>query len=287
MTLFSILSYPPILLGGIILVVSGVVFPVSGIFILQLNLVPLRFVMMHGALLGGALALWMGISPLPLALGVNLLLIGILTLRGGLLGKNGSLTLEGSKATTFLMVSTVALAFLVIYKANVPAKDTLALLWGSIYALDTVDVWAFAGIAGCNAFYILRWHREILAVLYDREVAHTSGVRTSFHGSVIVLLAGLTVSLSMRFLGALLVDAVVLLPALIGLSIGRSVRGSFRIATLAGGASALAGFFVGILIDIPVSSSVTLCAVVLFGLAFGWKKIRTIWGGIRWRRGIG
>ena len=276
MDLLSVLSYPPILWGGIILFVSGLVFPVSGIFILRLNLVPLRFVMMHGALLGGAIALWLGSSPLPLVLGVNLLLIGSLSLWGGVMGSRESLSMQGSKATTFLMVTTIALAFLVIYKANVPAKDTLALLWGSIYALDRVDIWSFLGIAGCNALYIIRWHRAILAVLYDREIAQTSGVPTSFHVAFIIVLAGLTVSLAMRFLGALLVDAVVLLPALIGLSLGRSVRGSFRIASLAGGISALLGFLVGILVDIPVSSSVTLCAVGLFALAIGWDKIRAL-----------
>ncbi|GAB4223291.1 MAG: metal ABC transporter permease [Spirochaetales bacterium] len=274
MNLLSVLLYPPILLGGVLLFISGLVFPIPGVFILRLNLVPLRFVMMHGALLGGALALWIGISPLPMALAVNLLLIGTLALWGGLGGGKESSNLQGSKTTTFLMVTTIALAFLVIYKANVPAKDTLALLWGSIYALDKVDVWSFIGIAGCNAFYILRWHREILAVLYDREIARTAGARASFHGVVIVLLAGLTVSLAMRFLGALLVDAVVLLPAFIGVSLGRSGRGSFRIASLSGGVSSLLGFLGAILVDIPVSSSVTLCAVVLFGLALGWRSIR-------------
>lgn len=268
------LSYPPILWGGIILFLSGLVFPVSGIFILRLNLVPLRFVMMHGALLGGALALWLGFSPIPLVLGVNLLLIGSLSLWGGIIGSRESLATQGLKATTFLMVTTIALAFLLIYKANVPAKDTLALLWGSIYALDKVDIWSFLGIAGCNAFYILHWNREILAVLYDRETAQTSGVPTYFHVTFIIILAGFTVSLAMRFLGALLVDAVVLFPALIGLSLGRSVRGSFRIASLSGGISTLFGYLVGILVDIPVSSSVTLCAACLFVLAFVWYKIR-------------
>jgi len=277
--LLSVLSYPPILWGGIILIVSGIVFPVSGIFILRLNLVPLRFVMMHGALLGGALALWLGFSPLPLVVGVNLFLIGTLSRWGGGIGNRESLAMQGSKASTFLMVTTIALAFLVIYKANVPAKDTLALLWGSIYALDRVDIWSFLGIAGCNALYIIRWHREILAVLYDREIAQTSGVPTSFHVAFIIVLAGLTVSLAMRFLGALLVDAVVLLPALIGLSLGRSVRGSFRIASLSGGISAFLGFLAGVLVDIPVSSSVTLCAVGLFALALIWGKIRALQGG--------
>lgn len=278
MHLLTILAYPPILLGGIILFLSGVVFPIPGIYILRLNLVPLRFVMMHGALLGGALALWLGINPLPLALAMNLLLIGILSLWGGIGEGGGSSNLQGSKATTYLMVSTIALAFLIIYKGNIPAKDTLALLWGSIYALDAVDVWSFIGIAGCNAFYILRWHREILAILYDREIAQTSGVPTKFHGAVIVLLAGLTVSLAMRFLGALLVDAVVLLPALVGISMGRSVRGAFQMASLTGGVSALLGYLLGILVDIPVSSSVTLCAVVLYGQFLGFRKIRMVGG---------
>ena len=50
-------SYPPILKGFIVLLLAGCFFPLTGIFVLKLNLIPLRFTLMHGTLLGGAAAL--------------------------------------------------------------------------------------------------------------------------------------------------------------------------------------------------------------------------------------
>ncbi|MFQ3621611.1 MAG: metal ABC transporter permease, partial [Spirochaetales bacterium] len=208
MNLLTLLSYPTILIGGLVLLGSGFIFPIPGIFILRLNLIPLRFVLMHGALLGGAIALFVQVNPLPIVLGVNLLLIVCITLWGGRKGIEGrSIFLQGAQITTFLMVTTIALAFLILYKAEIPAKDTLSLLWGSIYALDSLDLWMFLGVSLSNFFYLIKFHREILAVLYDREIATTSGVRTELHLYVITTLAGLTVSLAMRFLGALLEPA--------------------------------------------------------------------------------
>ena len=276
MHLLDVLAYPPILLGGIILLIAGCIFPLPGIFILRLNLVPVRFVMMHGALLGGAIALALGINPLGTTLGVNLAIIGIIALwEGGLRADGSSLPFRGTQITTFLMIVTIALAFLIIYKANVPAKDTLTLLWGSLYALDGIDLVLFAGIAGMDLLYMLGWHRQIVALLYHQEIARTAGVRTDIHYPVVVILSGLTVSLAMRFLGALLVDAIVLLPAFIGISLGSSVRKSFFVATLAGFVSACIGYLLSILIDIPVSSSVTLGGVGLFLCARIYLRLRT------------
>jgi zinc transport system permease protein len=269
--LLTALSYPPILTGFLVLLVSGAVFPVTGVFILRLHLVPLRFVMMHGALLGGALALLLGINPLAAGIGVNLLVIAIIAASAR--GSDPS-SGAGGRTTTFLMIITVALAFLIIYKANIPAKDTLTLLWGSIFALDRTDLIVFAVIAGADGLYILGWRREITAVLYDRTAARAAGVRADIHYPLIVVLAGLTVSLAMRFIGALLLDAVLLLPAFIGLSMGRSARGTYIKASAAGFLSVLSGYTLAIVVDIPVSSSVTFCGVALYAAASGAVRLR-------------
>ena len=57
MNIAQAFSYPPIMRGFLALVIAGCFFPMAGVFILRLNLVTLRFTLMHAALLGAAIGL--------------------------------------------------------------------------------------------------------------------------------------------------------------------------------------------------------------------------------------
>ena len=72
MSIFSALSLPPIARGFVILLIAGAAFPSIGVFIFRLNLINVRFMLMHGGLLGGAVALAMGVNPMLLTLGINI-----------------------------------------------------------------------------------------------------------------------------------------------------------------------------------------------------------------------
>jgi zinc transport system permease protein len=67
----------------------------------------------------------------------------------------------------------------------------------------------------------------------------------------------------MKLIGALLLDAILLLPAILAMALARSVRGLFLLAAAAGLAVAAAGFAVALLVDLPASAGVTLAAALL------------------------
>lgn len=48
--------------------ITGITFPLTGVFIISLNLIPLRFAMMHIALLGGAIGLFLKLDSMILGL---------------------------------------------------------------------------------------------------------------------------------------------------------------------------------------------------------------------------
>ncbi len=54
---------------------AGVVFPATGVMVLRMNLVPMRYMLMHGVILGGALALAMDLPLLPVVTVLNLMLV--------------------------------------------------------------------------------------------------------------------------------------------------------------------------------------------------------------------
>src|SRR4030042_469101 len=110
MNIIDIFSYPPLFKGFVALVAAGICFPLIGVFILRLHLVSLKFTLMHGAFLGGALAMAAGVDPLLLGLGCNLLIV--LTLAP--LARATRLT-PGAIAGLFMTI-TVAAAFLPIFQ---------------------------------------------------------------------------------------------------------------------------------------------------------------------------
>jgi zinc transport system permease protein len=255
--MLSILALPPILRGFLVLLIAGSLFPLAGVFVVRLNLITLRFMLMHGTLLGGAVALAIGVDPLVLGIAVNAALILVVARLHQRTGQNlGHLV-------TFFMVLTIGLAFAVIYKANVPAKDTLSILWGNLYALSNAEAIATAVFAAGVTLFVLTQFRRLKALLFDREIAFSSGVHTEFLYNTVLILVGLTVAFAMNLIGALLLDALLILPAVLASFLAHSTRGLFILSAVAGLTSSVVGFFVSVAVDIPASSGVTIVAALL------------------------
>lgn len=272
MNILTYFQYAPILRGFLILVLAGSLFPITGVFVLRLNLITLRFMLMHGTLLGGAIALGFGIEPLYLGIGINLILILGVARISRVTGKNIG------HITTFFMVLTIGLAFAVMYKMNVPAKDTLSILWGNLFALSRLDA-LLTGLfsLGTLAFVVLLF-RPIKALIFNREVAFTSGVREKLLYNLVLVLAGFTIAFAMKLIGALLLDALLILPALMATFFARSTRGMFLLAGLFGFLSSVSGFFLSLVLDIPASSGVTILAALFLGagaIINRYRRIRT------------
>lgn len=254
----ELLSLPPIRRGLMILLAAGFTFPLTGVFILRLNLLTMRFMLMHGALLGGAAALALGLNPIVVTVLVNGLLIAGTTLF------SRRLSIDSGQSTTFFMVFAMAAAFTVMYKANVPARDTLELLWGNLFAVSPGDVVLTAGFGLFLLIFYVLFHQSIHGLIFDRDVARTTGLPVDLLYTAIMFLAGFTVAFAMQLMGALLLDALLLLPVIIASFFARSIKSIVFLSLLLGGVFSLFGFFLGIALDIPVSAGVVMAATLGF-----------------------
>jgi zinc transport system permease protein len=265
--IFQALSYPPILRGFIALVLAGCFFPLAGVFILRLNLVTLRFTLMHAALLGAAIGLALHIDPLLAGLAMDLITIAAI----GRVARESGLAL--GYVATFFMVLTIGLAFAVIYKAGVPAKDAFGVLWGSIYSLSRVDLVLTALYSLGIVLFVTLLFPRVSAVLFHREIAFASGVNEAALTTVILLFVGVSVALLMKLIGALLLDSILLLPAIIASFTARSTRGFFFQACIIGAFCSIAGFFSSLALDVPASSAVTVIAACLLGAGLLYRRL--------------
>jgi ABC-type Mn2+/Zn2+ transport system permease subunit len=238
---------------------AGVAFPLVGVFVISLNLVPLRFAMMHIALLGGAVGLFLGLDPM---------LFGLLFCAAASFGlgpisektKMGLGTLSG-----FLMTLTLALAFILFYKGHINVLQAFGILWGNILALSRLDLGIVMGTSIAIVVMVVLLFKEIQAILYDREIALSIGLPEKIIYYFIVFALGLTIAVSMRLIGALLIDAFVLLPAIAAHLVARSLKQMFILSSLFGFISGLGGLYLSLAIDIPASSMIILVASFIIG----------------------
>ena len=266
MSWFQSLSYPFMQHALIAILFAGVAFPMMGVFIISLDLVPLRFAMMHIALLGGAIGLFLKIDPMLL----GLVLCAMASIALGPLSEKMRLgigTLSG-----YFMTLTLALAFILIYKADIHVLQAFNILWGNILSLTLVDLIVVVMLSLTILGMIFLFFKEIQATLYDRQIAFAVGLPEKVFYYLIIFMLGLTIAVSMRMIGALLIDALVLLPAMAATLIARSLMQTFLFSSIFGLLSGMMGLYLSFHFDLPASSTIILVASLIIAVCMIFRR---------------
>ncbi len=266
--LFRLISLPPIKRAFFAFIIAGGAFPLVGSFIVVMNLVPLRFALMHGALLGGVIGLLLNMNNLLFPILICFLIVGLL----GPFSNKFNIGLSNSSA--FFMITSIAVAFIIIDKFNIPSMEAFSIFWGNIYALSNLDLILLVILAFAIVVFILTGYNKITALLYDTEIAYTSGLNSNLFYYLILSITGIVVALSIKIIGALLVDCLLLLPAMAGLYFARSIKGLFIKSSVIGLISAVIGFISSLLFKIQASPSVTIVCVLIILILYFINKIR-------------
>ncbi|MFJ3174137.1 metal ABC transporter permease [Streptomyces roseus] len=252
----ELLGLPPVQRAGFALLLAAVGLPVVGVVIVGLDIMPVRFAMMHVALLGIAIGLLTGLDPMLCALVACALAgAGVAPLARTPDGLSGAMGL--------LMSLAIAAALLVLAVSGVNASGAFALLWGSILSVGTADLVVLGALAVLMPVLLWWRRREVALLLYDRELAQCSGVAVRALTAVLLVLVAVAVAGAIKLTGALLVDALTLLPALAARRLGTSLRSITLWAVGIGVAVNLTGFLVALRLDWPPGPVLVLTAGAL------------------------
>ncbi|MFZ5634082.1 MAG: metal ABC transporter permease [Bacillota bacterium] len=247
-------------------VVAGGTVSLLGVVIVMLNLTTIRFALMHMALLGGAVGLALGSTPLAgatAAIVLGSLLLGPFSER---------LRLDTGIIGAFFMTGSIALAFVLFYKAGVPALDVFGLFTGSILNLNRSDLWAVVGLGAVILLCYMCLFREIQLVFYDPEQAEWLGVPARRIKNGLLFLTGLSIGVAMKVVGALLIDALILIPAMTAMRLSRGLLQILLLSSLLGVATAAGGLLISMTLDMPTGATITLVGVGFLGLSMLFRR---------------
>ena len=169
---------------------------------------------------------------------------------------------EGRMGTAYVVAA--ALSILVLSKNRFAEIGWLDLLKGEVITISNFDL-ALTAIALAAVLLVLGlFHKELLLVSFDRDMATTLRKNIMFWETLLYLLIGLTVSVAVLSVGPLIAFGFLLIPALIAHLFARNMRQFALIASLLGGAAAFIGFWLAYQWDLPVGPT----DVVLLGLVY-------------------
>lgn len=266
--LLFLFTLKPIIFGFIGMVISGLSFPLAGVIIVRNGLIPMRYMLMHGVILGGIFSIALNLPLVPVVMLLNLVLVAAMVL----LNKSHT---SLSTASTAMMVFTMGLASLLGQVFDVPAKDTLEILWGSPFALVKGDLFILASLAVIVTAYVVVCFKPISMLFFDHDIARSSGVNVGFHNTLMLLITALIISVAMKLLGALLIDALVVLPVLGASKNVKSLKSMFVRSSVTGLVLSVLGYLIALVTNLPVSGVLAILAAAAYLINLAIAKIKT------------
>ena len=214
----------------------------------------------HAAILGVALALGFQIS---IFAGTLVVALGMALIVSSMAGRGWAMdTTLGVLAHSGLAFGLVAVSFL----PNVRV-DLHAFLFGDILAVSRTDLAVIAGGAGLVvALLVWRWSALLTATLSE-DLAHAAGINPARERLVLTLALALVVAVALKIVGALLIAAMLIIPAASARSFARTPEAMALAAVGLGGLSVWAGLRLSLWHDTPAGPSIVVVASLIFALA--------------------
>ncbi|XVX19930.1 metal ABC transporter permease [Actinomycetota bacterium] len=240
----------------------GVAAPMVGVFLVQRQLSLIGDGMGHVALAGVAVGLLTSTSPVITALiAAVLAAVAIEWIRAR--GRT-----SGDVALAVMFYGGIALGVVLISKSPSGTPANLnGYLFGAILTTSSTDLMVFAALAAVVLVVTAVLRSRLFAVAHDEEYARAVGLPVTALNVTLAVLTAVTVVVSMRVIGLLLISALMILPNATAQLLGRSFAAQVRIAVLVGVLSAVGGVLTSYFAATPSGGTIVLFAIAAFILA--------------------
>lgn len=236
-----------------------------GCFVIWRRMVYFGDATAHAAVLGVAISLGLSIS----------IVWGVLAMALAMALALGALESRGSEVNSSLgVMAHGALAIGLVGIALAPGGTGVNLeiyLFGDVLAVswsDTAMIWVGAAIVAA----ILWWYwQSLLISTLNPDLAIASGVRPERQKLILAILLAVVIAVAIRVVGALLITALLIIPATTARALGRTPEAMALWSVVAGISAALLGLWGALATDAPVGPSIVCAAVLLFVVSLARK----------------
>ena len=181
--------------------------------------------------------------------------------------------IKGDAAIAMVSVGTLAVGYLLMNIFSTSANisgDVCTTLFGStsILTLKIEEVYLCVVLSSVVFLLFVLFYHKIFAITFDENFAQVTGVNTMAFNLLIASIVAVIIVLAMNLVGALLVSALVVFPALSAMRVFKSFFSVTVAAAIISVLCSLIGIVVAILAGTPVGSTIVAADIVAFFLFY-------------------
>ncbi|NBT27115.1 MAG: metal ABC transporter permease [Actinobacteria bacterium] len=248
--------------GIIVATIAGALCGLLGVFVILRGMSYIGHGLSH-AVFGGAAA--------SAVIGVNFFIgAGIWgVVSGVLIARVARRRVLGADAAIGVVTTaSFALGLALMNRYGQASKSIEAVLFGSVLGVRFTDIVAVAAVALLSLAIIVVWYRRLLFSTFDRDVAQVSGVNVGLVEAVLLALLSLTILVTMRVIGTLLISALLVIPAAASRMTTNSFSRLLWLSPVIGAVTCFVGMNASYHLDTSASATIILLDALVFVVVY-------------------
>ena len=237
---------------------TGGLCAVIGVFVVLRGLAFIGAGTAHAAFAGVTLAYLLGLPPMALAIAFGLATVWIT----GVLEERGRMKLDVSIGIFY--TATMALAILFIGLMKTYNAEVYGYLFGSILSVTPDELWFMGLLVVVVVGLVTLFSKEFFFIAFDQAMAEAAGVPARRLFFLLLSLVALTIVVSLKTVGAILVFALLLIPPSIAYQLTSSLRRMMAYSIVTGIGVSCLGVLLSFRFDLPAGPAIVLLSTVLF-----------------------
>ncbi|MCI8589594.1 MAG: metal ABC transporter permease [Clostridiales bacterium] len=177
--------------------------------------------------------------------------------------------MRGDASIAILSVAALSLGYLLLHifspSANI-SGDVCTSLFGStsILTLNQQDVYLCISLSVFVLCLFIVFYHRVFAITFDENFAKATGMKTEIYNLAIAIVTAVVIVIAMRLVGALLISALIIFPALSAMALFKSFRAVMIFSAIMSVVCAAVGILISVLCGTPVGSTIVAADLVVF-----------------------
>lgn len=242
--------------------------PMLGLFLILRRQSLMADTLSHISLAGVALGLLIGVNPT----WTNILVVMVIAFVLEYL----RIVYRTYSEVSIAIIMSAGLALALVLMSLNDGGATLSInqfLFGSIVTISKQQVWILLGLTVMIGLLYFIFRKPMYVLTFDEETAFTAGLPIKMMSILFNVLTGVTIAVIMPIIGALLVSAVIVLPAAISLRLSKSFHGVILFGIIIALIGTSSGLITSYELGTPPGASITLILIIIFAFTILLKYI--------------
>ena len=259
--LIDIFEYRYLTNAIIACILSGITCGIIGTYIVARRMVFLCGGITHASFGGLGIAFYLGINPI-----FGATTFAIISALGIEYAANKSKIREDSAIGLMWGVGMALGAFFMSLRPGYTSGDLSSFLFGNIISVTNSDVIALSILTILLTIGAIIWLKPIMYVAFDRDFAQSTGIKTALVGYIMSVVTAVTIVLSIRVMGIVLLVSLMTMPVVIANSFTKQYSKIATYASIIAAIGALAGVILSYYFEVPSGPAIIFVLTLILTL---------------------